>query len=106
MTDKTNSALVLRVRKYIDLVKDHLQNNVVETTLNHLKEVHSKAYKLLDSIKNILDKNEFKYIKSTITKRAIPTMQLSIKDHKEVNSLTCNGAYIIALRNHQLMETS
>ena len=60
----------------------------METTLDHLKEVHTKAHKLLEGIKNILDENEYKYIKSTITKQAIPTVQLLIKDHKEVNKTT------------------
>ena len=88
MTDKTNSVRVLLTTKYIELVEDHLRKDATETTLEHLQEVHSKAYELLESIKNILDENEFKYIKSTITKRAIPTVQLLIKDHKKVNETT------------------
>ena len=74
MTDKTNSVRVLGTRKYVELVENHLAKDAVPTTLDHLKEVHAKAYELLDSIKNILDNNEFKYIKSTITKRAISTV--------------------------------
>ena len=74
MTDTTNSLRVTRTTKYIELVENHLRKDTVETTLNHLKEVHSKAYELLESVKHILDKNEFKYIKSTITKQSIPTV--------------------------------
>ena len=62
----------------------------MKTTLDHLKEVHAKVHKLLEGTNNILDENEYKYIKSTITKRAIPTVQLVIKDHKEVNKTTGN----------------
>ena len=69
-------------------MENHLAKDAIETTLDHLKEVHAKAYELPESIKNILDENEFKYIKSTITKQAIPTVQLLIKDHKKVNKTT------------------
>ena len=68
MTDKTNSVRVLRTTKYIKLVENHLRKDAMETMLDHLEKVHSKSYELLESIKNILDENEFKYIKSTITK--------------------------------------
>ena len=53
MTDKTSSIPITRTRKYIKLVKNHLQKDAAETTLDNLKEVHSKAYELLESTKNI-----------------------------------------------------
>ena len=76
MTEKTNSVHILLTTKYIELVENHLHNDAMETMLDHLKEVHAKAYELLESIRNVLDENDFKYMKSTITKRAIRTVQL------------------------------
>ena len=51
MIDKSNSVHVLRTTKYIELVENHLRKDAVEKMLDHLKEVHAKAYKLLKSMK-------------------------------------------------------
>ena len=40
MTEKTNSIHVRGTRKCIKLVENHLAEDLVETTLGHLKEVH------------------------------------------------------------------
>ena len=87
-TDKTNSIRVMKTNSYIESVERHLKKDAVETTYGHLQEVHKKALELLTTIDDLVSENEFRYIKSTITKRAIPTVQLLIKDHKKIDEST------------------
>ena len=87
-TDKTNSIRVMKTTTYIKLVERHLQKDAVLTDYAHLQEVHKKAIELLATINDLVGENEYKYIKSTITKRAVPTVQLLIKDHKKIDEST------------------
>ena len=87
-TDKTNSIRVMLTSKYIELVENHLRKDAAETDYARLQEVHQKALEVLAENIDLVGEDEYKYIKSTITKRAVPTVQLLIKDHKKIDEST------------------
>jgi hypothetical protein len=82
-TDKTNSIRIIPTSKYSVLVTEHLSEDAVETTYEHLIESRDKAKSKLEQFKYLLSENEYNYIKSTISKCNIPTVRLLIKDHKD-----------------------
>ena len=84
-TDKTNSVILMEVSKYRTEVRSLLAKEAVVSSYAHLQDTHKKALDKLETIKPILSESEFNYVKSTITKRAIPTVQLLVKDHKKKN---------------------
>ena len=68
--------------KYAAMCIQHLRNDSVPTNHSCLKKIYAES-KLLHN-----------YIKSTITKKAIPTVKLLIKDHKKKEE---NGDYCTRL---------
>ena len=64
-------------------MNEQLEANVVRTDYAYLKEVEKSALEKLNEIREFLSDDERNYIKSTITKKAIPTVQLLVKDHKQ-----------------------
>ncbi len=93
-TDKTKSICVLSKVDYIDMVRKHLGKEAILSTRDELVKRQAQAKELLKDIgkRDILSTNEFSYIKSksTITKKAVPTVKLLIKDHKKKNVETGN----------------
>ena len=81
-TDKTNSVILMEVSKYRTEVRSLLPKEAVISSYAYLQDTHKKVLDKLETIKPILSESEFNYVKSTITKRAIPTVQLLVKDHK------------------------
>jgi len=69
------------------MVRKHLGKEEILSTRDELVKRQAQAKKLLEDIgeRDILSTNEFSYIKSTITKKAVPTVKLLIKDHKKKN---------------------
>jgi hypothetical protein len=89
-TDKTNSCVLLKTDDLKRLTLKHLEKDAVPTTHTHLKEVQKEARAKLDTFQDMLSENEYNYIKQTINKASIPTVQLLVKDHKDKDS---NGDY-------------
>ena len=82
-TDKTNTVKLLATALYSELVLQHLQEDAKLTDLAHVKQVKKDAIEYLEQNKSILSDQEYNYIKSTISKCAVPTTHLLIKDHKK-----------------------
>ena len=94
-TDKTNTVKLIATALYSELVLQHLQEDAKLTDLAHVKQVKKDAIKYLEQNKSILLDQEYNYIKSTISKCAVPTIQLLIKDHKKGRDK--NGNYYTRL---------
>ena len=94
-TDKTNTVKLLATALYSELVLQHLQEDAKLTDLAFVKQVKKDAIEYLEQNKSILSDQEYNYIKSTISKCAVPTIQLLIKDHKKGRDK--NGNYYTRL---------
>ena len=81
-TDKTNSFVLLQTSEYANRVNQHLADDAVKTTTDCLSKAKETAKQKLDSFADLLSTNEYNYIKATINKCSVPTVQLLIKDHK------------------------
>ena len=79
-TDKTNRIKLMERALYSTLVHMHLASDSKLTDLSFVKKVKQDAEDYLKSIESILSNQEHNYIKSTITKCAVPTIQLMVKD--------------------------
>ena len=82
-TDKINSVRLMKTVQYMNAVTQHLAKDAVKCDSAKLDTIHKEALKMLATLEYILSQNEFNYIKSTINKRAVPTVCLLIKDHKK-----------------------
>ena len=82
-TDKTNAVRIMKTDKYCNQVTTLLTKEAVPTTYAHLQEVKLEADNMLASVADILSQQEYNYIKSTISKHSVPTVQLLVKDHKD-----------------------
>jgi hypothetical protein len=65
------------------LTLKHLEKDAIPTNHTHLKEVQKQAKILLETLNDILSDDEYNYIKQTIKKMNVPTVQLLVKDHKD-----------------------
>ena len=77
------------------MVRKHLGKEAILSTRDELVKRQARAKELLEDIgkRDILSTNEVSYIKSTITKKAVPTVKLLIKDHKKKNVETGRYPY-------------
>ena len=94
-TDNTNSVKLIATTSYSNLVIQHLQKDAKLTDLVFENKVKKNAIAYLEQNKLILLDQEYNYIRSTINKCAVPTIQLLIKDHKKGNNK--NGNYFTRL---------
>ena len=81
-TDKTNSFVLMKTADLNKQLTAHLEEDAVRTTHTHLTKVIAEAKEKLETVADLLSPNEYNYIKSTINKHNIPTVQLLVKDHK------------------------
>jgi len=81
-TDKTNSIVLMDTEKYIKLVHGHLMKDAKLSNNQRLQGILKDARALLEDCKSMLSVNEYNYARTTINKKAIPTIKLLSKDHK------------------------
>ena len=81
-TDKTNSTILMETTKYKEMTKNHLEAEAARSSRERLIEIEAEAKTILSIYEHMLSKDEYNYIKTTITKKAIPTVKLLVKDHK------------------------
>jgi hypothetical protein len=82
-TNKTNSCVLMKTDDLKRLTLKHLEKDAIPTNHTHLKEVQKQAKILLETLNDILSDDEYNYIKQTIKKMNVPTVQLLVKDHKD-----------------------
>ena len=82
-TDKTDSTILMETKKYIELTEQHLAKEAARSSRERLTEIYDDAQKVLALHADMLSREEYNYIKTTIDKKAIPTVKLLIKDHKD-----------------------
>ncbi len=89
-TDKTNSIHIMETSKYIEKVEAHLKKDAAPSNIKKLEQILKDANAFLEQQEDLLSINEYNYIKSTISKKSVPTVQALIKDHKKKDE---NGDY-------------
>ena len=82
-TDKTNTVHLMKKDLYSNMVTMHLSKDAIQTDLENINRIHKEALALCESSKELLSQSEYNYIKSTVNKKAIPTVKLLLKDHKK-----------------------
>ena len=89
-TDKTNGVKLMEKALHSTLFHMHLASDSKLTDLSFVKKVKKDAEDHLKSIESILLDQEYNYIKSIITKCAVLTIQLLVKDYKTVTDKNGN----------------
>ena len=86
-TDKTNSFRTVELDEHIKWMNDHLDSKATKSSREKIKQSFQCANDLLEELtfKEIINDNEYDFLKETIDSKAIPTPKLSMKDHKKPN---------------------
>eukprot|EP00957_Ditylum_brightwellii_P028189 2128856-Ditylum_brightwellii.AAC.1 len=88
--DITNSYKVALLEDYKHWVKKHINENVFEIQCRDVVEIHAEVEKYTESLIGILSASKMGFLREGIASKAIPQLQLLIKDHKEPEA---NGEY-------------
>eukprot|EP00957_Ditylum_brightwellii_P149256 11366643-Ditylum_brightwellii.AAC.1 len=81
--DKTNSYAIMKLEKYINWVKKHLEKTDMEISRAEIVNLHVEAKKFAASFLDLLSKGEKAFLQEGLDSKAIPQPQLLIKDHKD-----------------------
>jgi hypothetical protein len=62
----------METKKYIELTEQHLVKEAARSSRERLTEIYDDAQKVLALHADMLSREEYNYIKTTINKKAIP----------------------------------
>ena len=81
-TDKTNWLVLVPTGDYADWAVKHLHQDAKTIQRIQVTEIYVQAKEYAECLRETtLSDKEYQYIRSTINKRAVPTLQLIVKDH-------------------------
>ena len=83
-TDKTNLYKTVELDKYIKWMNNHLNKNATKSSRERIVEIFNNSNDLLKELSSeeLINDNEYNFLKETIDSKAIPMPKLLIKDHK------------------------
>ena len=83
-TDKTNRLVLVPTGDYADWTIKHLHKDAKTIQRSQLTEIYVQAKDYAERLRETtLSDGEYQYLRGTINKRAVPTPQLLVKDHKK-----------------------
>ena len=65
-TDKPNTICIVKMMKYLILVRLHLNKEVIISNVDNILKVHKKVLSFIEENRDILSKIKFNYIKISI----------------------------------------
>jgi len=85
-TNKTNNIQVVNINDYKNWVQTHISSSTSEIPRSDIITLHEKATQLANDYKNLLSKQDHKFLEEGINSKATPTPKLLIKDHKKMTN--------------------
>ena len=85
-TDKNNSFGCMDTKKYMTMVNEHFICPSKEIKIYKMREIFEKSIELLDEVGIQLSKIEVGHINKSLKTKSIPTPNLLIKYHKNLNT--------------------
>eukprot|EP00957_Ditylum_brightwellii_P072344 5498603-Ditylum_brightwellii.AAC.1 len=110
-TDKVNNYTVVETYKYITWVEAHLAKAAKPLPQRDVVKFHKEATTFADSIQNFISAEEYGFFQERVKSKAIPQLQLLVKDHKPVKGITqlpnvpcypCNKLHLCVLKTRIL----
>ena len=81
--EKTSPVIMMATTLYSTMVARYLTEDAKLISLECIRQLKVDVITQLEKNKSIILDEEYNYIKSTINKCAVPTIQLLVKDHKK-----------------------
>ncbi len=89
-SDKTGQWIPIKINNYIDNMMIHLNQYCNKIDRSRLNTIYKDTNALVDDIKDLCFDGETEFLRSWIKTRKIPSVRLSIKDHKPVQANGCH----------------
>ncbi len=94
-SNKTSQWIPIKINEYIDNMMIHLNQYCNKIDRSRLDTIYKDTNALVDNIKDLCSGGEMEFLQSWIKTRKIPSVRLSIKDHKPVQENGCHSTCLI-----------
>jgi hypothetical protein len=99
-SNKTGQWLPIHINDYIADMEVHLTHYCKEIPRANLDKIYQDTHAIIDDIKHLCSDGETDFVQSWVKTKKIPSVHLSVKDHKPVGVNGCHPTRLIVLAHN------